>query len=186
MLTQNEFNDAQQRLMSAWHRGDLTKAFAEIDSVLGEGTPEMKGQCLLYRGMIRESQGSLDVAKQDWLKALQYGQEGTFLRYELEHRVGEICEKADASEEALSWYRKALRTCSTGRQFSGNRTLTAFLRLSGDSFSPADNALLASVIQTSWRVLEVPGEPDLIDLAASISALTTRFNEMITEATAES
>lgn len=185
MLTKDEFSEAQQRLVSAWHKGDLARALAEIDSVLLEGTTEMKGQCLLYRGMINESQSSLDLAKRDWLEALQYGKEGTFLRYELEHNLGKACEGSGAVQEALSWYRTALKTCSTGKEFSGNRTLTAFMRLSGANVSPDDYALLALVIQKSWAVLEIPGRPDLADLAASVNELMTRFNKTINEATEE-
>jgi tetratricopeptide (TPR) repeat protein len=158
---------------------------AEIDAVLREGTPEMKGQCLFYRGMIRQSQGSLESAKEDWLDALRFAQEGTFLRYEFEHNIGKACEESGELEEARSWYRTALKTCSTGEGFSGHRTLTAFIWLSDGPITPDDNVLLASAIQKSWRVLELSAEPDLIDLAASISALTTRFDEMIADATAD-
>jgi len=184
MLSENDFTAAQQRLVSAWHRGDLTTALSEIDAVLREGTAAMKGQSLFYRGMIRQSEGSLEEAKQDWLEALRYAQEGTFLRYELEHNLGEASEKMDALADACRWYRNALESCSTGEEFSGSRTLIAFMRLNGGSVSSDDNALLASVIQKSWAVLEVPGRPDLTNLAASVNALTNRFNEMIDEATA--
>lgn len=185
MLTASDFNEVQQRLVSAWHRGDFAIALAEIDAVLREGTPEMKGQCLFYRGMIRKSEGSLENAKEDWRDALRFAQDGTFLRYELEQNIGEACEESDELEEACSWYRTALKTCSTGEGFSGHRALTAFMRLRSDHVAPDDKALLASSIQKSWRVLEVSAEPDLIDLAASVSALNKRFNEMTAEATAD-
>jgi tetratricopeptide (TPR) repeat protein len=186
MLTESDFNQVQQRLVSAWHIGDVAAALDEIELVLREGTPEMKAQCIFYRGMIRQSMGSSEKAKQDWLQALSYAREGTFLRYELEHCLGEAYEESEALKEALQWYRTALGTCSTGEEFSGNKTLVAFMRLSGDNISPDDKALLASVIQKSWRVLEVPGELDLTDLAASVSTLTTRFNNIVAEATADS
>lgn len=175
MLTETEFSELQQRLMSAWHRGDLTSAFTEIETALREGTPEMKGQCLFYQGMIREAEGSLDNAKRDWLEALQYAHEGTFLRYQLEYNVGDANERAGIPQEALSWYRAALTTCSRGDEFSGNKTLTAFLRLSGGEIPPEDRVLVSSVAVKSWRVLELSGEPDLKDLTATVKRLTEEF-----------
>ena len=74
----------------------------------------MKGQCLLFRGMIKEDQGELVDAKQDWLNALAYPRAGTFLRYNLESNIGKVCETLGLREEAVRWYWTALSTCSQG------------------------------------------------------------------------
>src|SRR6266849_2693040 len=142
MLTDSTFEQLQQVLVSAWHRGDLETAFAQIEIGLREGSPEMKGQCLFYRGMIRESSGALSEAKQDWLDGIQFARDGTFSRYQLEHNIGQACEKSETTQEALGWYRAALRTCSTGGEFSGHETLSAFLRINGSDISPEDTALV--------------------------------------------
>jgi tetratricopeptide (TPR) repeat protein len=183
MLSHSDFFELQQRLVSAWHKGDVAKALAEVEVVLREGTTEMKGQCLFYRGMIREDENSLKVAMDDWVEALQYAQEGTFLRYELEHKMGEACERSGLAEEAAGWYRRALNSCLIGADFAGNRTLAAFLRVA-EQGSQEDRALFSSVIQKSWAILELPGQPDLTDFTASISLLESRFNEMVGDATA--
>jgi len=184
MLTRSEFNEVQQIIMSAWHTGDLDGAFAAIEAVLKDGTGEMKGQCLFYRGMIRQAEGALENAKEDWLQAHHYSAGGTFLRYELERSLGEVCEETHAPQEAQGWYLAALQSCSTGDEFSGNRTLSAYLRLCGGIVSPEDHALVASVVEKSLRVLQLPGVPDVADLDGSVASLTSRFNEMIAEASA--
>src|SRR5262252_7754503 len=110
MLNQETFDNIQQRLVGAWGKGDLDGAFAEIETVLREGTPAMKGQVLFFRGMIRESGGHLNEARQDWLEAIQYSREGTFLRYQLETSIGAASKKLETDDDALKWYRAALQT----------------------------------------------------------------------------
>jgi len=39
MLTESDFNQVQQRLVSSWHIGDVAAALAEIELVLREGKP---------------------------------------------------------------------------------------------------------------------------------------------------
>ena len=56
MMTEHEFDEVRRKIVMAWHKGDVDGAFAEIEKVFeGKGTPDMKGECLFYRGMIRES-----------------------------------------------------------------------------------------------------------------------------------
>ena len=182
MISDKEFNDAQERLVSAWHRGDVAGAFSEIERILREGTGEMKSQSLFYRGMIQEDQGKITEAQQDWLKAHEYAKEGTFIRYELEHKIGESLERLNQNGEALNWYRRALNTCAGGNNFSGHQTLTSLLNLNGGDLSTEDPSLLASVIEKSWLVLELAGKPDLENLPESIRILNTKFHEIVAEA----
>jgi tetratricopeptide (TPR) repeat protein len=176
MLTEREFNEVQQRITGAWHRGQLDEAFAEIERVLAGGLPKMKAQCLLYRGMMRQGAGALTDARHDWMQALRYARRATYLRFQLEHHIGEALEQEGQPAEALSHYRKALKTCSDGGEFSGHQTLTAYLRLKGGEIDAGDEALLASVAAKSWRVLELPGAPNLEDLTATVAALSDAFS----------
>ena len=178
MLTQSEFDQALQRITLAWSKGDLTSAFSEIDMVLWEGSADMKGQCLLFRGMIKEDQGELEDAKQDWLNALAYPRAGTFLRYNLESNIGQVCETLGLREEAVRWYWTALSTCSQGDEFSGHRALVALVTLSGGQVPSGDNLLFASVSKKSWRVLQLPGVPDLKDLVGTVLKLAEGFQNL--------
>ena len=131
----------------------------------------MKGQCLLFRGMIKDDQGEMEDAKEDWLNALAYARPGTFLRYNLESNIGKVCETLGLREEAVRWYRSALSTCSQGDEFSGHRALVSLVMLNGGQVPPEDNLLFASVSKKSWQVLQLPGAPDLNDLAGTVSKL---------------
>jgi len=178
MLTDDEFDDIRQKATVAWHRGDIARALAEIEKVLGEGTSDMKGECLLYRGMMRQSGEPLSEARQDWSEALQYAGEGTFLRFQLEQHVGDSLEREGLFQEAFAWYRKALKTCSEGEEFSGHQILSAYLRLNG-RIDPGDEPLIASVAVKSWRVLELPGAPDLSYLRSAIEELAVTVSNRV-------
>ncbi len=172
MLTDTEFREVQRKMMTAWHRGDLGEASAVLDKVLKEGTSDMKGECLFYQGMINEDQGSLSDARQNWLDALQYARDETFLRFQLELNIGETWERETQSKEALDWYRKALNTCCDGDKFVGIKALNAYLRLKAGKVEPADEPLVACVAEKSWRALELSGAPDFKDLAGTAAKLT--------------
>jgi tetratricopeptide (TPR) repeat protein len=181
MLTQDQFNESQQRITSAWHSGNLQDAFAEIDRMLEEGTTEMKGTGLFYRAMIAESQGHWEQVKEDSLNALQYANPGTFLRYQLEHMSGAYYHRLAITEDAVRWYQEALETCDAGSDFSGHKTLAAFMRLRGENISPSDEVLVAAVAKKSWRVLDLPGEPDLTDIRGTIQRLCEHFSRTVEE-----
>ena len=181
MLKEHEFAEMRQKVHGAWHRGDLDTALAGIEKILEEGTPGMKAESLLDRGMIRQSMGALASALQDWTEGLRYAREGTYLRFCLEHSVGEAFERQGLLGEALSWYKTALQTCSRGDEFAGLRALIACLRLNGGNIEPGDDTLLASVVVKSWRVLELPGTPNLENLRAATEELTAAFSKRVDE-----
>jgi hypothetical protein len=181
-MNEKQFLESLETIASAQYRGEVSTASAEIKRILSEGTPEMKGQALFYRGTMRKDEGAMADAKDDWLLALEYARDGTFLRYELEQHIGEALESLHMKPEAADWYRRALMTCSTGDEFSGNPTLTSLLRISEGQISPQDAALAASVLEKSWRVLELPGKPDVTHLAQAIDSLTAGFNVIIAQA----
>jgi tetratricopeptide (TPR) repeat protein len=177
MLTETEWDHAQQQVVMAWHQGDFTRAFSEIERVLVAGTDEMKGQSLIYRGMIRESQGALEDAKQDWTDALSYASNGSYARYVSERSLGEVCEKLGLREQAERWYRAALATCVAGRKFSGGLALKAFVKLKGPRLSKQDETLVVAVAKKSWKALDLKGKPDLTDLGRLAETLAKRASE---------
>lgn len=181
MLTETEFEHLLQTLTKAMNQGDLEQAVSEKDRVLSEGTPAMKGQYLLYLGLTREQSGDLSGGRADWLDALAFADPGSFLRYSLEENLGRVCQKLAKPEEAQMWYRQGLRTCSDGDEFSGNTALTGFLELNEGKIPPADEALVVTVLNKSWRVLELPGSSDLTDLPGSIKMLAERLASKVQE-----
>jgi hypothetical protein len=94
-----------------------------------------------------------------------------------ERSLGEACEKLGAPGAALEWYRTALKTCAEGDEFSGGHALKVFLALAGQQLLPDDEATASSVAVKSWRVLELPGSPDLKDLGKTAEALAKRTSE---------
>lgn len=174
-MNKDAFNRIQQNVLSAWHKGDVNSAFSEVEVVLREGTPEMKGQILFFRGMIFERTGRFDEAKRDWIEAISYSKEGSFLRYELETSIGAMLETRKVADEALSWYRSAILTCVDGGEFSGHEALAAFKRLCGPKDLDNDFTLLTAALEKSWRVLQLPGNPSDRDLAGNISKLSDGF-----------
>jgi|GEM_PF-2209543 len=182
MITKSEFNQIQQQIVSAWHCGNFPEAFAAIDRVLKNGNAEMKGTCLFYRAMIQESRGDWESVRQDCLKGMKYAKPG-FLRYQLEQMMGTYYEQQRIPEEAIKWYRRALVTCDEGDQFSGHKSLVSFIRLSGQELSQTDERLVAKVTSKAWRVLGVPGNPDLSNLPATIGKLSEHFSKLVTTIT---
>jgi len=178
MLTRNEFNQALHRLNTALSKGDLTSAFSEIETVLREGSADMKGQCLLLRGEVKDRQGDLAEARQDWMDGLDYAGAGTFLRYCLERNIGRVCHRLGLEEEAMRWYRNAVTTCYRGDEFSGHRALVDLVKLNGGEISANDRDMYGSVIEKSWRVLDLPGTPNLDDLTGSLSKLDDGFRSL--------
>ena len=176
MLTETEWDQAQQQVVMAWHEGDFRRAFAEIDRVLAEGSDEMRGQSLLYRGMIHESQGAPEAAKQAWSDALSYAPTGSYARYVAERSLGDLCEKLGLREEAERWYRAALATCVAGKKFSGGLALKAFVKLMG-RLSTQDEALAESVAKKSWEALDLAGKPDLSDIGKLADTLASKASE---------
>lgn len=178
-LTRREFHTAQQRITSAWHRGDQPTAFAEINRIVRDGRDEMKAQALWLSGLIKQSSGNLRGAEKDWLKALPFAGEGTFLRHTLQHEIGNALETTGCVEDALSWYRAALATCATGDEFAANPSLVAFLRINGENIAEEDRQIVNAAIERSWRVLEVEGKPDLKDVAGNITRLAQEFSSNV-------
>ena len=174
MLTDAEYHAARQRMLTAWHKGDLTDAQAALSLVLSTGSPAMKAESLFYQGMMVEGRGELAEAKASWFTALQYAREGTFLKFELEASLGAALEREAQLAEAMRWFRSALETCCRGDQFAGSKALAGYLRIAEGKIELADEAVVACVVEKSWRVLDFPGEPDANDWATSAAKLVEK------------
>ena len=178
MLTKAEFDAARQRMLSAWHKGDDADAQAALEIVLSNGSPSMKAECLFYQGMLVEEQGKLVDAQASWSNGLQYAREGSFLRFQLETSLGGAAERQAQSAEALKWFRSALETCCQGDEFSGNKALSGYLRLSGGKVESVDETVVSCVAEKSWRVLGLPGAPDPNDWTATAARLEEELHRL--------
>lgn len=165
-------------MLSAWHKGNDADAQAALDIVLSDGTASMKAECLFYQGTIAEEQGKLDDAQASWSNGLQYARDGSFLRFQLETSLGGAAELQAQSAEALNWFRSALETCYQGDEFSGNKALSGYLRLSGGKVESVDEAVVSCVAEKSWRVLGLPGAPDPNDWPATAARLEEELHRL--------
>ena len=166
MLTRKKFHEALRRMMVAW-QDNSADAVAALDLILSQGDSDMKATCLFYQGSMNEGKGDLEAAWQSWSNGLQYAREGSFVRFQLELSLGNICEHQGKPEEALEWFKKALQTCCQGDEFAGVKAVTGYLRLNDGKIEPGDEALIACVVEKAWRVLELAGTPDANDWAAA-------------------
>lgn len=179
MLNEIEFNRVIGEIIFAWAHRDFIGALAKIDAVIDEITPEMKAHCLLFSGNIKDDQGLSSEARRDWLAAIPYCRAGSFDRHRLEYEIGRSYEKAALRNDALAFYRSAIQTCATGDEFAGNKALSAFLALNTGWISSEDEATVAAAIEKSWRVLELPGEPDLKNLPNAVTKLAEGFSDKV-------
>lgn len=182
MLTKVEFDAARQRMFSAWHKGDLADAQAAMHIVLSDGSASMKAECLFYEGMMAEERGNLADAQVSWSNGLQYAREGSFLRFQLETGLGGAAERQAQSAEALKWFRSALVTCCQGDEFSGNKALSGYLRLTGGTVDPVDEKIVSCVAEKSWRVIGLPDAPDPNDWTATAVKLEEELARRASEA----
>lgn len=166
------WTEVMRRVASLMQNHDLTAALSEVDAFLSRETrPELRSDALGFRADLREQLGQSEAAKDDLLLARSligpsYG------RYVHELSLGSICEKQRRIDEAISWYRTALRTCIEGRGISAGTALKGLLALRDQRvLTPEDQAICAGAAQKSWDVLGLQGQPDLTDLTHVVSAI---------------
>jgi hypothetical protein len=166
------WTDVLRRALSLVKDGDLVEAVSHIDAFLSlEVHPQVRSDALGFRAHIEERLGNTEEAKSDLLAArsltgANYG------RYVRELSLGSLFERQNLNEEAYSWYRTALDTCLLDNGTSGGTALKGLLQLCPATNLPLDDiALCRRVIEHSWRVLRLPGSPDLSNLEAAASVI---------------
>ena len=126
MLSNKEFNKALGNITFVWGQRDLVGALIKLDELIPNVTPEMKAHCLLFKGTILKEQELPSDARQEWLRAIPYSRSGSFVRACLEYEIGESFRNENLVDEARIYYRSAIETCTSGDEFSGNKSLSAF------------------------------------------------------------
>jgi tetratricopeptide (TPR) repeat protein len=122
-MNNTQFHEEMTKITLAWANQEFDEAFDVIRRILAAGTDAMKAQCLLLSGMIKDDQHNRSEARADWLHALPYAKEGSFVLCSLQHEIGESYAKTGMMDQALSWYKSALITCANGDKFSCEPTL---------------------------------------------------------------
>jgi len=108
-----EWVEIQKRSLKLINKEDYSGALQELDSFLGSGQPtELESEIFGFRGIVKEEQGEIEEAKQEYLRAHQLSAKATYNRYTLELTLGRLCKQVKNIEEATSWYLRAAQTAS--------------------------------------------------------------------------
>ena len=177
-MTNAESSNLLQRVTLNWAQQNFDEAFSDIRTVIEEGSLEMQVSALLLSGMINDDLGNIFEARSDWQSAIPLSTEGSFAKYSLQSNIGESYAKEGEFEKAIGWFRNAIETCAGGDEFSGEKALSAFQALN-NGIPEKDARIVALAIEKSWRVLELPGFPDLSNLSGAILGLAQEFENIV-------
>lgn len=180
-MNRNEFEKELERVSLEWSQKSFGDALDHLSAMLGYLSGDMKCQCLLFRGLIKQDLGFNEEARNDWNEAIEYSLDGSYLRYSLQTNLGDSHRNGQHLDAALKWYRLAIMTCSKGEEFSGSKSLAAFLEINDYHIPTEDKLEVARALRKSWRVLNLPGEPKLEDLPNSILYLNSSVAQNISK-----
>jgi tetratricopeptide (TPR) repeat protein len=157
---------AMGKALALKHQNNYQAALSVINDFLSHTLDsEQRSEALSFRANLKEEIGQYEEASKDLLTALSLSKEGSYIQYTLELSLGGIFEKLGVRDEALSWYRKALLTCTKGTDIVGGAALKKFLELKGENnFTDQEKALCQQVVERSWTLLRIPGRPALSNL----------------------
>jgi hypothetical protein len=176
-VTDEEWADAERRIVSSWTGGDREGALRQIEEVLGRGGPEIQARALVYGGSILEEGGDAAGATLEFSRAAALHPPGSYGRYAAELSAGGSSELQRDSAAAIRWYRAALVTCSVANEpFSGGVALRALVKAQG-YLLPEDKSVAEDVIRRSWQALKLPGSPDVTNVADAADALIRRASQ---------
>lgn len=152
---------------------EYPEAISIMDGILSHDlNSELRSEALSFRASISEEQGDFQNAKQTLLEARSFSEEGGYGRYTIELGLGGVSEQLGLMDEATSWYYNALLTCARGVNTSGGTALKHFLKLKNeDRLTGQERVLCAQVVEKSWKLLRLDGEPDLSNLRMTAEAL---------------
>ncbi len=132
---------------------------------------DLKSEAISFRSIIYEEIGDIESAKSDILYALSLLEKESYAKYGLEIEMGIICEKEHNTKEARSWYLRALST-AVKATIPGGWGLDRFFKIRNENeLSQEELILCTEVVQKSWQVLKLSGEPDLTNLTKTAKYL---------------
>jgi len=186
MISDKEFHvRCLGEIGAATAQHDYATAWALIERVMNEVSPEKQAHCFLLRGEIKNYQGKPDEARHEWFEGIPLSRPGSFGRLTIEYELGKSFEIEGQKEDALNYYLSAIKTCAEGEKFSGCQPLAAYLALNEGHIPQEYHDTVAMAVEKSWEVLEVPGRPDLDDLPNAINVLSEHLANLINQAQGE-
>jgi len=124
-----------------------------------------RGEALCMRSSLWQSLGVLHRAKRDALAGCRLREPRSYGRYVMQYGLGHLSEKLGNPQEAIEWYRAALKTVAASRDISGGGVLEKWLALCPEKdLSPSDRTLSRKAARRSWKALHLSGEPRPKDL----------------------
>ncbi len=147
----------------------LDAAIGEVNSFLAESPPiDLVRQALGFRGDLRSEQDELQAAREDYLVARSLSEEVDFERFTLDLALGGVSEQLKDMREAERWFLEAMKSAAEDASTCGVAALERLQRLRNSLELSLEERLLAErVVSQGWRLLRLPGDPDLSDLWAS-------------------
>lgn len=156
-------------------QGSTRYALQVIESFVSTAmTPDVRSDVLGLRAQLKADLGEFTSAKGDLLQARNLVGPG-YARYVHEVSLGAVCGRLNRANDSLEWYRQALQTCLQSPEVSCGTALKAFLTLTGDNrLDSKDRNLCERAALSSWRLLRLQGDPDLVDLREVANRIGTR------------
>jgi hypothetical protein len=144
---------------------NFAAALSEVQTFLGgEVGHEWRAEALAFRGDIKEEMGDLRGAKLDFSAARSLVGPG-YAKYVHEISLAGICRKQQLIDEAISWYRAAMHTAIEVDKISSGSALSGLLKLQSQAeLTTEDREICVRAAKQSWRVLGLPGSPDISGL----------------------
>jgi tetratricopeptide (TPR) repeat protein len=182
MITEQDAIKYFRLIYAARGDNDFEAAESYISTLMTDGNPEVKAQDCWHAAQIKEQLGDFAGAQQLYVEGLNYRPEGTFGRHDLEQLIAQTCEKLGEREEAIEWYRRSMKTYMAGDDF-GCLALLPYLHCCGDEILPEDVTMVERLVERSWKVVGLPGQPDLNDLPGAIRAIEQYISDEDAEIT---
>ena len=165
--------EVQKSAVTTCIEGDLTGAIKIVDEyLLSSPAPDLARQAIGYRGSLRETQGDLIGAEQDFRKAIEMSEHPDYERFTLEDSVAGLYERRGDLETAAWWYVRALETAAKDPTTSGATALRRLLRLRAPgALNQIEQSLAERVVRQAWHLFRLEGAPDFSNLAATLETI---------------
>ncbi len=163
------WTEVQTRVIELSRTSGFEAAIGEVNAFLGQSPPlDLERQAIGFRGDLRSEQNDLQGAREDYLIARSLSEEVDFERFTLDLAIGVVSEQLGDTVDAERWFIAALESAAEDPTTCGISALKHLSRLRNSfELSPEERRLAERVVAQGWRVLRLPGSPDLSDLWAS-------------------
>lgn len=163
--------ERQKEVVRHMLKSDLESAVRVLDDYLSkEISMSLRSDALAFRGSVKEDQGTLVAAKEDYLASHSLADPADYHRYVVEICLGSLSRQLGELEEAACWYVRALRTATQDPTTSGSLAIQPLLDLKG-SLTVEETILAEEALGLAWELFHLPGSPDFGDLLSTLRVL---------------